>query len=367
MTMIHSCRPKTLLFLAATATLTGCANAEPGSATTAAAPATELPHWAFTPEMIFPADRSLLRPEDGVALPDGRLIVADQAHGLRLVRPDGSNRPFGSFAGAGYVHAPPHAAGGANGVTLEPGGTHILVADVHHGGIYRVDVTTEATELLYQHRFGVNIARRDSRGGVWFSQSTRNTPEAGEAGPMVALDAPVPDGAVYHLPAAGGRAAGVAVRVADGLFFANGIALDEQGGYLYVAETMGGRVLRFRMDAAAGQLGDRTVGLEIPAPDNLELDPQGRLWIAGALRSEIVVLDLATGVARSVFRIATPRSEAVILEAERRMEAGMSVLDLYGPDWWEPAPGSITGLILSPGGGPVYVANLGNALIRLER
>ena len=43
------------------------------------------PHWAFQPEMIFPADRSLTRAEDGVALEDGRLIVADQTHGLRLI------------------------------------------------------------------------------------------------------------------------------------------------------------------------------------------------------------------------------------------------------------------------------------------
>jgi sugar lactone lactonase YvrE len=86
--------------------------------------------WSFEPAMIFPADGSLMRPEDGVVLPDGRLVVADQAHGLRLVRPAGSSRPFGRFAEAGYVHRPPEITAGANGVTLELGGTHILVADV---------------------------------------------------------------------------------------------------------------------------------------------------------------------------------------------------------------------------------------------
>ncbi len=352
---------------AAAAVLAGCANGEPEPAAASREPAGALPRWTFTPEMIFPADRTLMRPEDGVALADGRVIVSDQAHGLRLILPDGSNRPFGKLSEAGYIHQPPHAAGGANGVTLEPAGTHILVADVHHGGIYRVEVASEDTELLYQHDFGVNVARGDGRGGVWFSQSTRNLPETGAAGLSRALEAPVPDGAVYFLPPGGAGGTRTAVRVADSLFFANGLAVDERAGHLYVAETMGGRVLRFRMDGATGQLGDRTVALELPAPDNLELDPPSRLWIAEVVRSEIVVLDLDSGVARSVFRVVTPRSEAVVREVERRMQAGESILDLYGPDWWEPAPGSITGLILSPGGGPVYVTNLGDALIRLER
>lgn len=91
------------------------------------------PVWEFDPAMIFPAGRSLARPEDGVTLPDGRLIVVDQEHGLRLVAPDGSSEPFGEMAAAGYVHRPPEHAGGANGVSLEPGGLHLLVADIFRG------------------------------------------------------------------------------------------------------------------------------------------------------------------------------------------------------------------------------------------
>jgi sugar lactone lactonase YvrE len=346
--------------------LAGCSGAE-RSAEASGQAAGELPPWSFDPAMIFPADRSLLRVEDGVVLPDGRLIVADQAHGLRLVHADGSHRPFGRLAEAGYRHDPPHAPGGANGVTLEPGGAHILVSDIHHGGIYRVEVDSEGTELLYQHGFGVNAARRDSRGGVWFTQSTRNTPELGEAGLAPALETPTPDGAVYYLSPDRAGAPSAADRVADGLYFANGIALDEGSGYLYVAETMGGRVQRFRMDVAEGRLSEPAVVIEVAAPDNLEFDPPSRLWIAEVVRSEIVVLDLDSGIAQSVFRVATPRSEEVVREVERRMQMGQGAGDLYGPDWWEPAPGSFTGMILSPGGGPVYVTNLGNALIRLPR
>jgi hypothetical protein len=42
-----------------------------------------------------------------------------------------------------------------NGVTLEPSSTGILWADVFRGGIDRVNVTTEAVELVYQHAFGL--------------------------------------------------------------------------------------------------------------------------------------------------------------------------------------------------------------------
>jgi len=33
---------------------------------------------------------------------------------------------------------------------------------------------------------------------------------------------------------------------------------------------------------------------------------------------------------------------------------------------WAPMPGLLTGIILTPGGGPVYVSGLGDALIRLD-
>lgn len=326
----------------------------------------ELPRWTFTEDMIFPVDRPLMRPEDGVILSNSRLIVSDQAFGLREILPNGSTRPFGRFSEADYVHEPPNSPGGANGVTLEPEGTHILVSDIHHGGIYRVNVDNEETELLYQHAFGVNMARRDKMGGIWFSQSTRNTSEDSESRLFAALGTPLPDGAVYYLPSASNYPDGSALLVADSLYFANGIALDEQAGHLYVAETMGHRVQQFRMDRETGRLTDRKAILEVLTPDNLELDQKGRLWIVSALKSEINTFDLKSGITGSALQVSTPKSRELILEIERRLAADISFLELFVPDLWEPAPGSFTGIILSPDGGPNYITNLGNALIRLE-
>jgi len=75
--------------------------------------------WSFADATVFPADRSLVRPEDGVVLPDGTLLVADQAHGLIVLSPDGTTKPFGEFAAAGYVHEPPDRKAGPNGVAFE--------------------------------------------------------------------------------------------------------------------------------------------------------------------------------------------------------------------------------------------------------
>ena len=339
--------------------LASCASVERNTA--------ELPHWSFNPEMIFPADRSLTRSEDGVALTDGRLIVADQVEGLRLVRADGSSRPFGEFADAGYLHSPPEIVGGPNGVTLEPAGTHILVSDVFRGGIYRVEIATEATERVYQHRYGVNVARGDRSGGIWFTQSTQNNPEHGEEELFRAVAVAIPDGALFYLPPSKTGEKRTAVPLVEGLNFANGIALDETAGYLYVAETMGSRVLRFRLDVAAGEVSDQTVALEVNHPDNLELDRQNRLWIASPVRSEIIVFDPATKTGEAVFRISTPESDQLIETIEARIREGAPWLDLMAPDLWEPGPGLITGMILSPDDGPVYLTGLGNALIQLKR
>jgi sugar lactone lactonase YvrE len=346
------------ILLIAGAVHTGCAASGRGSAA--------LPRWSFEPEMIFPADRSLKRPEDGVFLNDGRIVVADQVDGLRVVSADGSSRPFGKLAQAGYAHDPPSIVGAPNGVALEPAGTHILVADVYRGGIYSVEIATEATERVYQHPFGVNTARRDRAGGLWFTQSTRNRPEHGEEELFRSVDVATPDGALYYLPPSSGGEPRAPVLMLDGLLFANGFEIDETNVYLYLAETTGGRVTRYNLDTSGGRVWDRTVVLEVDHPDNLELHRQNRLWIASPVRCEIIVMDLATGATQSVLRISTPKSEQRIEAIEARIANGTSWIELLTPELWEPGPGMTTGIILPPDDGPVYVTGLGDALIRLK-
>lgn len=344
-----------------------CATGGDDAADPAPPPAAALPHWNYDSTMVFPADRSLARPEDGIALPDGRLIVADQAHGLRMVELDGTSRPFGHLEEAGYSHRPPAHNGGANGVSLEPDGSHVLVADVFGGAIYRVELSSGATEKVYQHAYGINSAIRDSKGAIWFTQSTRNSPEEGEPRLWAAIDKPLPDGALLRLGMVDGKPAGRAEVIVDSLRFANGVAIDEAGGRLYLSETMAERVLSYRVDLAAGRVSERAVLVDSTGADNLELDGEGHLWIAVPGSNEVMVVTLSNGARHTAFRALTPEQEQVAIEFHRRGEAGTSRMELMTPASWAPLSGPITGVIVGPGGGPVYFTGLGNALLKAAR
>jgi sugar lactone lactonase YvrE len=351
-------------FLAASLVFMACAAGGDEAVTNEAA---ALPTWTYDSTMVFPSDGSLMRAEDGVALPDGRLIVSDQAHGLRLIELDGTSKPFGDLATAGYTHRPPAHNGGANGVSLEPDGTHLLLADVFGAAIYRVDVSSGATEKLYQHRYGINAAVRDSKGAIWFTQSAQNTPDDGEPRLWAAVDIPRAEGALFRLAATNGRLDSTPQVVVDSMGFGNGLAIDESTGHLYVSEMLAGRVLRYRVDLNAGTVSDRTVFVDSVAADNVELDGEGNLWLALPLMNELLVVNTASGARHIAFRSLTPAQAEVIAEFARRGLAGESRMALFTPAVWAPLPGPITGVIFGPRGGPVYVTGLGNALLKLPR
>ncbi|MEN9837479.1 MAG: hypothetical protein RLZ79_1147 [Pseudomonadota bacterium] len=68
--------------------------------------------------------------------------------------------------------------------------------------------------------------------------------------------------------------------VASGLKSASGMAMSPDGLTLYVAETFGRRIAIFDRNSSSGNLRLREY-LEIDgAPDNLQVDPEGALWIA---------------------------------------------------------------------------------------
>lgn len=349
-----------LLAIAAAAALTAC-----GPAATETAIATK----SMADSAIFPEARGLARVEDGLALADGRLIVIDQRYGLALVGADGSVRPFGRFAEASYVHAPPAQIAGPNGVALEPDGAHALVADVFTGAIYRVNLQTEAVELVYAHPFGANTAIADSTGAIWFTQSAANSagPNS-EARLFEPLGNYAAEGALFRIGPPGADGVRPAPqRVIEGLLFANGIAIDEARGQFYLAETTGDQITAYRVDVAAGALSERRVLASIVTPDNVELDEAGNVWVASPVQSTVYVIDPTSGEVQTAFREATPESEAIVAEWIRRAAARQSALDLFTPALWGALPGGVTGVILTPDGGPFYVSGLGDALVKVER
>jgi sugar lactone lactonase YvrE len=293
--------------------------------------------------------------------------VVDQVNGLTAISPDGTTRPFGNFAEAGFTHAPPENPSGPNGVAFEPDGRHLLVADVFTGALWRTDTETGTTTKIYQHPFGINYAHRDSTGALWFTQSTENTPPGSDVRLFGALDLPLPDGKLFRTPpAAEGEAPGAPQEVLTGLNFANGFAIDETRGKLFIAETMGGHVLSYTLDLATGALTDRAVLTTVMSPDNVEQAADGALWVASPLANQVLEIDPDTGESRVASSAQTEAAAAIVAEYNRRLAANEPRGDMLSPDVWSPMPGLVTGVIHTPGGGPVYISGLGDALLKIE-
>lgn len=322
------------------------------------------PRWSYDAAHLFPANGSLVRPEDGTALPDGRLVVADEADGLRLIESDGSNRPFGDFASIGYSHNPPDFPGGANGVTLDNDGVHVLVADIYTGMVYRVSTETEAVTVIYDHPYGINAVDRDRTGAIWFTQSTDNTPEEGAAGLFADVNVSVPTGALFRLPGSGAEMSAQAEAVVEGIYFANGLAFDNAQEHLYVAELMLDRVLRYRVDVDAGTVSDRMVYATVLTPDNLALDADDNLWVASPIANSVLVVDGQCGSLHTVFHASSEGNARRSAEWVRRSHLGEGRLELFVPELWDPLPGALTGMFSSLDGETIYLAGLGNALLR---
>ena len=321
---------------------------------------------SFDESSKFPAAKGLVRPEDGLALRDGRIVVADQEHGLRVIAADESTRSFGRFAEAGYVHAPPAQTAGPNGVSLEPDGVHALVADVFTGAIYRVNLETQATERIYPHTFGVNTAVSDSTGAIWFTQSTEN--------------------------AAGTGFRGQALRTVQQIFrrrraVPNRTAFPGRGQRACTARSGGTELCErhrhrrsARPDLSRGDAGRQHHGLSAIGGVRRTLRTQSRGHDLGAgqcrARRARTLVGRFAGAKRDLrhrpgqrrhengFRVRTATSQRAVAEWIRRKAAREPLLDLFAPDLWAPLPGAATGVILTPGGGPVYVSGLGDALVK---
>lgn len=347
--------------LLAGAFLTGCSGVAENGADEPPSPAS----WTIEEAAVFPEARNLARPEDGVILADGRLIVGDLRHGLAEIAVDGTVTPFGDFAAAGFSSEGGDMAGAPNGVHLSPDGSQILVADVHTGAIYITDVASETTRLAYQHSSLVNTAISDSTGAIWFTQSTQGL---GGERLTAAFFATMGDGALYRLERnADGSYPESAEVLVEGLDFANGFAIDEEAGQFYLAESLGNRVWAFALDLDAGTLSEQRVLAELPAPDNIRLVDDGSLWVASPLSNRVFAVDLATGESRIVFDAQTRAGAQLMADLMAKGSDSESPPDLLAPEVLGKMPGLLTGIIVDGEDRPIYISGLGDALVRLER
>ena len=321
--------------------------------------------WDLSDGNEFPENRPLSRAEDGVILSDGTLIVADQRYGLAMITTSGLVEPFGNFKSLGYQHNPPEVESGPNGVHLTPDRKYVITADVFSGKIYKSSLASDSTELIHSHEYGVNTARQDSTGAIWFTQSTENKNEERLFG---ALDKTISDGVLYRLPPSGDKESPVVPEVVlKGLNFANGFYIDEDKKKLYLSEMMSNRVLSFDVDTSSGSISNQTTLALIPTPDNMELNNDGHLWVASPLSNQIYSIDTETGESYVVFDAQTEIGLKSMQEGVRRIGKGEGFAELLSPELTGDMPGLLTGMIIGEVDQPFYVANLGASLIKVSK
>lgn len=218
--------------------------------------------------------RELRRPECILAEPDGTLWTADARGGVVRIDPDGAQalitqEPVGvdldSLASFVEGTLP-------NGLAFADNGD-LLVSNFGTDRLERMTRSGETTTLfdsLDGQPIGkVNFVCRDSRDRIWITVSTmlHDWPRA--------MSPNVGDGRVLlYEPSRGVRV------VAEGIRFANECKLDAAEEYLYVVQTTGRNVIRFRIEGN-GDLVDR----EVYGPadhgrflDGIAFDAHGNLW-----------------------------------------------------------------------------------------
>jgi sugar lactone lactonase YvrE len=216
---------------------------------------------------------------EGPLVRDGILYYAEMGAD-RVMRFDGeTNAPVWSREGC----LPTSVARGA--------GETLLVLCHREGAIARIGLGGETFGLANRDSNGrpfvnPNASVNDGRGGVYFSSSGDFAPNAAATGAVIYLDRN-----------------GQLTRMAEGLRYANGVAVAPDGTTLYVSEHLARRVIAYDVaDDGALSGGDVFLALDDvveadPArswevgPDGLAVDRDGNLYIAEYGGGRVIVVD----------------------------------------------------------------------------
>lgn len=226
----------------------------------------------------------LHRPESVLARKDGDLLVSDGTGAVVRIGKDGPQTRIGEVGGE------------PNGLALAPDGS-VYIANIGLGLVQKLQpdgrVEVVLAELDGRQLTCANFVFLDSQQRLWCAFSTREP----IWWPAVAV--PRPDGFVVLVDDRGPRI------VADGIYFTNEIRLDADERYLYVAETMKARMLRFPVNAD-GSLGEREVfgpdGLGLGAyVDGFAFDAEGNVWVTTVTRNGVMIITADGSDAHVVF------------------------------------------------------------------
>lgn len=226
-------------------------------------------------EQVKTVGVGLLRPEGVMALDNGDIYTADARGRCSRIEKNGRTSFFGVLGGT------------PNGICIDEKG-NCIIANIGTGEVQSLSGDGNhlvlMTEAQGKRMYTPNFPFIDFHGRLWVSNSTDN-PDI-----EASLRAPIPDGCLVLITDS--REPQI---VADGICFANGVAVDEAEKFVYVAETMMRRILRFPIKED-GSLGEREVyGPEFLGrkgfPDGVAFDEAGNLWVAFPAANAIGYID----------------------------------------------------------------------------
>jgi sugar lactone lactonase YvrE len=227
-------------------------------------------------DSLTPLGRDLERPECVLCTARGDTYVADWRGGVTLIAADGSQTLFAGPAPGNRRLKP-------NGIALRADGS-FLVADLSPGtgGIFELCRDGQVRPLLEQVD-GItlpptNFVVEDSAGRTWITVSTRRVPR------ILGCRPDCDDGFIVMMDERGARV------VADGLGYANEVAIDPSGRWLYVNETFARRLSRFAL-RSGGELGPRETVTAFghgTFPDGVAFDAEGHAWITSIVSNRVI-------------------------------------------------------------------------------
>ena len=219
----------------------------------------------------------LVRPECVLATAKGALFTADWRGGVVRIASNGGQQLFAAPGGGDAIKP--------NGIALEPDGSFVIADLGEQGGLFRLSRAGVLTEVLRavdgEDLPPSNYVLRDRWGRLWLTVSTRRRPRD------LGYRADVDDGFIVLIDNRGAR------MVADGLGYTNEVQLSEDGALLYVNETFGRRMTRFRI-TSSGDLVEKTTITEFGPgtfPDGLAFDSEGCIWVTSIVSNRVIRVD----------------------------------------------------------------------------
>ena len=212
----------------------------------------------------------LSRPESVLCFRSGDIFTSHRPGGVSWIKPGGKVSRIGTADDI----VP-------NGITRLADGSFLLANHKDAGGVYRLtpdgDVRPYVMEADGVKLPSVNFVYRDHQHRIWLCISS---PRGGDDQYRHNIN----DGYIALAEN------GVARVVAGGLCWTNECRVDAAGETLYVNETFGRRLTRFRVKPN-GDLTDRAVVTEFPRdtfPDGLALDAHGGLWVVAVGANRLI-------------------------------------------------------------------------------